>query len=173
MNLFRIDNDPAVTASQLADRHVRKMVLEGAQILCTAVRLVVPMHLYDRAELYKVAHKHHPVTRYCTSRAGARDVLAHSLALADEYRFRWSKQHASEAVLIRAALFIDFLPEIDIDNNLPIPPLCVDEDLRTLPDHDAYRAHLLRKYQTWKRPPLWTNRQRPEWTYEEAATDLP
>jgi len=175
MNLFRISDDPAITASQLADRHVRKMVLEGAQILSTAVRLNAEENPYMwgihsgriildiQKQLYKVAHPYHPVTIYATSKTGALDVLRHSKALFAEYRHRWNKPHASEAVILQASIYLSFFPEWDIDENLPTTPLCVDEDLRTLSDYDAYRAHLDRKYNEWKRPPLWTNRERPEW----------
>lgn len=172
MNLFRINDDPAITASQLADRHVRKMVLEGAQILSTAVRLNAEENPYMwgihsgriildiQKQLYRVAHPYHPVTIYATSRTGALDVLRHSKALFAEYRHRWSKPHASEAVILQASIYLSFFPEWDIDENLPTTPLCVDEDLRTLSAYDAYRAHLDRKYNEWKRPPLWTDRPR-------------
>lgn len=175
MNLFRIDDDPAVTASQLADRHVRKMVLEGAQVLSTACRLVSTAHpdLWGRYSaaiindideaLYAVAHRYHPVTLYATSRDGAACVLEHSRALCQEFRWRWGKHHKSEAVIETASMYIRAFPELTIVAGQPVAPVCVDEDLRTLPDFDAYRAHLLRKYQTWERPPVWTQRPRPTW----------
>ena len=175
MNVFRINDDPAITASQLADRHVRKMVLEGAQILSTAVRLNTEENpdmfgpysgrviLDIQKQMYRVAHRHHPITVYATSKTGALDVLRHSKALFAEYRYRWNKVHASEAVILQASVYLPFFPERGADSDCSTAPLCVDEDLRTLSAYDAYRAHLDRKYNEWKRPPLWTNRERPEW----------
>ena len=35
MNIFVVDEDPEVAARQLCDKHVVKMILESAQMLCT------------------------------------------------------------------------------------------------------------------------------------------
>ena len=34
MNIFAVDKDPKISAQQLCDKHVVKMILESAQMLC-------------------------------------------------------------------------------------------------------------------------------------------
>ena len=36
MNIFYVDSDPVIAAQQLVDKHVVKMPLETAQLLCSA-----------------------------------------------------------------------------------------------------------------------------------------
>ena len=38
MNIFVLHKDPAVAATMACDKHVVKMILETAQMLCTAAR---------------------------------------------------------------------------------------------------------------------------------------
>lgn len=39
MNIFYLDQDPKLCAQYHADKHVIKMILESAQLLCTAIRI--------------------------------------------------------------------------------------------------------------------------------------
>ena len=66
MNLFYLDRDPVTAASYHYDKHKVKMVLEAAQMLCTA------HHCYGDEELkdlipYKQAHLNHPSTIWVRS----------------------------------------------------------------------------------------------------------
>ena len=38
MNIFYLDRDPVVAAQMMVDKHVIKMILESAQMLCSAKR---------------------------------------------------------------------------------------------------------------------------------------
>ena len=40
MNIFYLDRDPNIAAQQHCDKHVVKMILESAQLLCTAHRVL-------------------------------------------------------------------------------------------------------------------------------------
>ena len=62
MNIFALDNDVKVAAQWHVDKHVVKMPLETAQMLCTARH-----ELGEKPESipYKVAHKNHPCTIWC------------------------------------------------------------------------------------------------------------
>ena len=40
MNIFYVDKDPVKAAKMLLDKHVVKMILESAQMLCTAKRVL-------------------------------------------------------------------------------------------------------------------------------------
>lgn len=55
MNRFIIDKTPEAIAQQLCDQHICKMVLEEAQMLCTAVWFHRP-DIHSQLELYKPCH---------------------------------------------------------------------------------------------------------------------
>lgn len=94
MNIFVLDYDP-VTAAQLhCDKHVVKMPLETAQMLCTVYAR------YGEEAPYKPCHQSHP----CTLWAGQtvenyRWLWKLGRALCDEYTYRYEKIHACAEVL--------------------------------------------------------------------------
>lgn len=99
MNVFAVDRDPVRAARALCDRHVVKMTLETAQILCTAARA----HLGQRAP-YRPTHAAHPCVVWAAARRANWDWLVrHGLALANEYERRFGRVHRSRAVIARMA----------------------------------------------------------------------
>lgn len=110
MNIFYVHTDPIVAARMLCDKHVVKMPLETAQMLCT----VAAQHGHDVP--YKPTHVHHPCVRWVASDRRAWDWLVeHGLELCAEYTRRYHrrtlKAHASEAVIEQCkALGNDWLP---------------------------------------------------------------
>ena len=95
MNIFVVDTDPEVAACQLCDKHVVKMVLETAQMLCT----VAHQNGFDGAP-YKVAHPKHPCTLWAgKSAANWQWLLDHGLAMCEEYTRRYGRVHKSQAVI--------------------------------------------------------------------------
>ena len=40
MNIFVLDNDPTTAATMMCDKHIPKMIIEAAQMLCTSHRLL-------------------------------------------------------------------------------------------------------------------------------------
>ena len=94
MNLFVLHRDPRIAARWQCDRHVVKMTLETAQILCSAA------HLLGQKAPYRPTHLGHPcVVWTAASRGNWRWVVAHGLALAEEYERRFGRRHKSLAVL--------------------------------------------------------------------------
>ena len=65
MNIFYVDTDPVVAASNLLDKHVVKMPLESAQMLCTAHRVLDNVEVVAGQPIYRVVHKNPPST-ICT-----------------------------------------------------------------------------------------------------------
>lgn len=99
MNVFAVHRDPERAARALCDRHVVKMTLETAQILCSAART----HLGQRAP-YRATHAHHPCVAWAAARrANWEWLVRHGLALADEYARRFGRVHRSRAVIARMA----------------------------------------------------------------------
>ena len=86
MNIFVLDLCPVKAAQYQCDRHVVKMVLETAQLLCTA---------FDDAP-YKKTHVNHPCAVWTRAARGNYEwLVSHGIALANEYKQRYGKTHRS------------------------------------------------------------------------------
>jgi hypothetical protein len=95
LNIFFSDADPVIAAQNLDDKRVIKMILESAQMLCTALRENNAAHLAK----YRATHKNHPSNIWArATRANYCWLLAHFKALCEEYTYRYGKVHASEAL---------------------------------------------------------------------------
>lgn len=63
MNIFLLDEDPALAAKYHNDKHVVKMILESAQMLHAAWRMFPPSEdILQDENLYRLTHKNHPCT---------------------------------------------------------------------------------------------------------------
>ena len=89
MNIFYIDPCPVKAAQMQCDKHVVKMVLESAQMLCAA------HHVEGDGNVpYKLAHKNHPSTVWVRSNRKHYDWLyRHFKGLSEEYTDRYGKVH--------------------------------------------------------------------------------
>lgn len=90
MNIFYLDENPDIAARLQYNKHVVKMVLESAQMLCTA------HHYYDNGDHvpYKPCHINHPSTIWTRSNTEHYYWLyKHMLALGNEYTRRYGKTH--------------------------------------------------------------------------------
>ena len=93
MNIFYLHKDPVEAAKLQYNKHVVKMILESAQMLCTAHHEIMG----DDANVpYKRAHVNHPSTIW--ARRSAQNYVwlyDHFVALAQEYKKRYGKDHLS------------------------------------------------------------------------------
>jgi hypothetical protein len=95
MNRFIIDVEPDAIAQQLCDKHIVKMPLEEAQMLCTVLHLHAPGFAKQR-ELYRAVHKNHPCTKWAgETRANYRWAWRLYDAMLKEYTFRYGKEHGA------------------------------------------------------------------------------
>lgn len=168
MNRFITDLNPVIAAQHQCDKHLRKMIIEEAQMLSTALHDWRP-HLYGEA-LYKPVHNRHP----CTLWAGASSPnwlwgFAHFIGLCKEYEFRFDKMHMTATKLLHVFCDIrnrdDF--ESDWKNTYTAAPQCFgDWPHKTKEDWPvlAYRAYL-RDYKptVMKTAMTWTRRTPPKW----------
>jgi len=161
MNRFIIAHLPQEIAQSLCDKHVVKMVLEEAQMLCTVVRKANP-EFADEHNLYRLAHANHP----CTLWAGTtRSNYMYSFRLwnhiASEYKYRYGKVHASQRHLDAIRKGAKFVPE----GELTAHPECFSDrtDLKTgeFWPVDSYRKFYQTKQHRFKM--TWTNRDVPYW----------
>ena len=97
MNIFYLDKCPYKAAELQYNKHVVKMILESAQMLCTAHHHYAERHEINADYIpYKKAHYNHPSTIWC--RQNSRQyywLFHHMLALGDEYTKRYNKVHLS------------------------------------------------------------------------------
>ena len=64
MNIFYLHPDPLTAAEMHCDKHCVKMILETAQMLCTANRTLDGDEQADKLGMYKTAHLNHPSTKW-------------------------------------------------------------------------------------------------------------
>lgn len=179
MNLFILDNDPVVAAQLQCDKHVVKMIVESAQMLSTAHRMLdgvqtrrpsksgKTMSKYwvlpdDRENvMYKAVHMHHPCTIWTMQNLSNYEWhYKHFIALCDEYKYRYNKVHATDTLL---RYYLRWPP-----TNIPLGeltkqplamksnPECMFEDVVK-----SYRAFYQTKQDRFAM--VWTGRKIPEW----------
>lgn len=97
MNIFYLDDNPALAAKYHCNKHVVKMILETAQLLCSAY------HMISNTELeipYKLTHKNHPSAQWVRESKANFDWLCElGLELCLEYTRRYRKTHKTKAVI--------------------------------------------------------------------------
>lgn len=116
MNIFYLHNDPVTCAQQHVDKHVVKMILEYAQLLSTAHRVLDGTQLVgvsktgrkqtryvlpdDRESvLYSATHINHPSAVWVRkSDSNYRWLFSLYQALMDEYTYRYGKVHKCSAL---------------------------------------------------------------------------
>jgi hypothetical protein len=155
MNIFVLDNNSELAAKYHTDRHVIKMILESAQMMCTAVSIINNIETP-----YKPTHKNHPCNIWL------RESLANFLWLGNlayhlnqEYRYRFDHNynHKSFDVLMTLPY-----PEIPNFGQTPFAQAMPEK----YKDDDAVKAY--RKYYMNDKKYLfnWTKREMPYWIFD-------
>lgn len=100
MNIFILEKKPdgsvdwEASAISLDNYRIVKMVLESAQLLCTAV------HTLGAEAPYKPCHKNHPCSIWTReSKMNFLHLVEHGIAMANEYTDRFGKHHKSSDVI--------------------------------------------------------------------------
>jgi hypothetical protein len=174
MNIFAIDKDPIQSAMWMVDKHVVKMILETAQLLSTAHRIldgkefielknnrkVKRWRLPDEREvyLYSATHANHPSAIWCrASNNNYNWLYCHFCGLLSEYTYRYGKVHKCEQMkewLMRPphGIPVGYLTQVT--------PAMPDE--YKVP-HDSIASY--RNYYRGAKARMhkWTKREVPEW----------
>lgn len=96
MNIFAIYDSPIESAIYLVDKHVVKMPLETAQLLCNAFAL----NNSHKLTPYKHTHLKHPCSIWASESEENYDWLClHGLELCNEYSERYDKIHKSQNII--------------------------------------------------------------------------
>ena len=131
MNIFYLDKCPKKAAQVQYNKHVVKMILESAQMLCAAhhvlgSKLNIP---------YKIAHKNHPSTIWTRECAANYSWLyEHMRALGDEYTKRYNKIHMSITKCKYLWRFPNDIPRTEFTQ----PPQCMPDKYKDKCSIQAY-----------------------------------
>ena len=154
MNIFFLDWDVEKNAQYHCDKHVVKMILETAQLLCGVHHVTA----HDTAHVpYKLSHKNHPCSIW------ARDSMSNylylceiGLALGEEYTYRYGKRHKSQEVIEWCLMN---KPQIQ-DIGFTTPPKAMPDEYKTEDVIESYRKYYLGAKKTFL---TWKERKVPEW----------
>ena len=159
MNIFYLDNNPRVCAEMHVDKHCIKMILEYAQLLSTAHRVldgtvVIGVSKTGRKQtryilpnfldnvLYSATHISHP------SAVWARHSVHNYMWLAElleecckEYTYRYGKIHKVESSGLMQTL------KNNIPKNIPNQPFT--EPTPAMPDHCKVPGDSIRSYHNY------------------------
>lgn len=99
MNIFVLSENPIEAAQMLCNKHVPKMILESAQMLCSA--LVHHKKVPQSNVPYKSTHYNHPCTKWVAqSTANSSWLMHHALQMCTEFELRYNKIHKTQSVFI-------------------------------------------------------------------------
>ena len=133
MNIFYLDKDPVKAAKMQYNKHVVKMILESAQMLCTAHHCIMGS---DADVPYKSAHKNHPSTIW--ARQSAQNyawLYHHMMALGAEYTKRYGKKHLS---ITKCEDKLAILPGGILETGFEQPPQCMPDEYKDKCSIKAY-----------------------------------
>jgi len=156
MNIFYLDHDPYAIPPMMVDRHIIKMILESAQMLSTAHRIVDNV---DNDVLYKATHVNHPSTKWIReSKSNYNWLYHHFCYLGMEYNFRYGKIHKS---ISKLSDILRYAPKNLVDIGLTKIPCAMPQEYIISEDSVVnYRNYYIKGKSHLHK---WTKRTPPEW----------
>jgi hypothetical protein len=129
MNIFILDKNPKIAAEMLCDKHVVKMILESAQMLCATHWLA------ESSAPYKLTHAKHPCNLWLLESIKNYDwLLTHAICLCFEYTKRYHKIHKSQPIIEWCCANKPNLPK---KSRTPFPQAMPEE----YKDNDSVKAY--------------------------------
>ena len=154
MNIFFLDENPTMSARYHVDKHVVKMILETAQLLCSV------HHVTDQVTAqvpYKLSHKNHPCAIW------ARESLSNYLYLCElglelgkEYTYRYGKRHKSIDVINWCIVNKPNIPDIGFTK----PAMAMPDEYKVDSVVESYRNYYMGAKSDLA---SWKNREKPFW----------
>lgn len=179
MNIFYLHNDPKICAQHHVDKHVVKMIVEYAQLLSTAHRIIDGKEsialsksgrkqkvwsLSDEREeaIYKATHINHPSAKWARHNAANYHWLAQLwVACLEEYTYRYGKVHSCD----RLVEFLTVAPyNIEVGEFSP-PWRAMPDEYKVARDVEDYTVKSYRAYYNGAKSHMfkWKLRNQPEW----------
>jgi hypothetical protein len=182
MNMFYLHSDPKLCAEWAVDSHCVKMILESAQLLSTAHRVLDGIEYTDKTKtgrnvkrwrlddwredkIYVATHINHPCSVWCRETSGnyrwLHDLMTHYCI---EYTYRYGKTHKIEQTDLLAHL--SMLPNNIKRADFTSPPSAMDAKyiISNEPITNYRNYYAVGKIHLHK----WKNRKQPDWiqTYQ-------
>lgn len=160
MNIFAVNEDPRMAALELPDKLVPKMIVESAQMLSTAHRVLDGDAGADAKLLYKKAYENHPSCIWVRQDAMNYWWLwMHALTLCQEYRWRFTDEdgigmHKTESV-INALQDLPLNIPANKDTNWEVLqdlPLCMPDQYKTENGYDQTPTQAYQSFVTRDKP---------------------
>ena len=189
MNIFYLSKDPIEAARMSCDKHVCKMIIESAQMLSTAHRLLDGEEYMDKTKngrnikrwrlknsneeaiIYKASHIKHPSTIWVMSSAyNYRWLYLHMIELNEEFKKRYN--HTKDHMTIRKLKDLLLHPPKNISlGKIGTDPTPAMPDECKIPGDvvGSYRKYYImkkREFATWKAPA-----KMPDWYKEGLDND--
>ncbi len=175
MNIFYLHKEPEVSAQLHCDKHVVKMIIEYAQMLSTAHRMVDGEQYYGLSKngrriarwrhpnsnlenvLYKASHINHPSAVWVRENAIQYQYMYDMFtALCDEYTYRYGRVHMTDEKLRDV---LNHIPDKMPLGEWREPPQAMPDDVKSESSLDAYHKY----YKHYKKDfAKWTNRDVPQ-----------
>ena len=155
MNIFVLDTCPIQSAKYACDKHVVKMILESAQMLCS-------IHPQGDAP-YRRSFYNHPCTKWVReSSANYNWLIEHAYALCSEYTRRYDKIHKTEKVIDWCNNNRIELPDIGLTPH----PTCMPDYCKEESIVDSYRNYYIKEKSDFAK---WKDGNVPYWYMETAV----
>jgi len=183
MNVFYLSSDPYEASRLMVDKHVVKMILESAQLLSTAHRVLDGQEYIDASSgrkirrwklddsreqhLYSATHMNHPSAKWVRESDNNYNWLfCHFHGLLNEYTYRYSKHHKCTSMMEWLSS-----PPKNIPNGPKTQPPCAMDKAYVISEDAVvnYRNY----YKHGKSHILyWTKRPAPAWIADIGRTQF-
>jgi hypothetical protein len=188
MNIFYLDKDPVRAAEMSCDKHVCKMIIESAQMLSSAHRIIDGTEYYGKTangrkikrwlhpdgdlelSLYLASHVKHPSTIWVMQSAYNYIWLyRHMMALNEQFILRYQKPFDHMTIQKLGKILKEIPKNIPLNIIGTDPPPAMPDECKVPGDSIAsYRKYYIMKkrpFATWRKPSVM-----PEW-YKQGISE--
>ncbi len=179
MNIFYLNKFPMRAAQEHCDKHVVKMIVEYAQLLSTAKRMIDGVKYEaksktgrrvqryrlenpnEEATIYKAVHYHHPSAGWARSSSQHYNWLYTLLTeLGREYTHRYNKKHSTIELLENILKY----PPVNLqDNGWSEPPPAMSHYPQCIVKGDSIQSYKNYYNEAKAYFAKWSKREQPEW----------
>ena len=182
MNIFYFNSDPYTCAKQHCDKHVVKMIVEYAQLLSTAHRVLDGKEVIIKTDagrrkkiwiiddeeyndvLYAATHVNHPSAKWARDSYENYAWLTNLLVyLTAEYRKRYNKIHKTEQTVLPALIMSP--DNINKEKKFTPPWRAMPDEFKLPKNSDDYceKSYQLYFNSTKQHIARWKHNEIPEW----------
>ena len=176
MNVFYLNHDPLTCAEEHCDKHCVKMIIEYAQLMSTAHRMLDGTEYEDRtkngrrirrwrmpdpymeSKLYKASHFNHPSAIWVRqSKANYKWLYDMWIQLCMEYTIRYGRNHET---MNKLATLLSLTPVNIPDGEFTEPPQAMPDDCKRPTAIEGYKNYYIKEKHSFAK---WKNGKIPKW----------